>query len=168
MIGEVTEHDLTVMEARLNAASPAPWYAWSMLATGSNGWADRACVANLPLVSVGVGRGVGFLPADARFIAEARTTEMAALIREVRRLKREIDGWLENTEHHMKRCLTTEECRALYDLLEQLSGHSPENVFALDGTDSMEDITTRACVKLFCAAGRTEMVPTALVIKEHP
>jgi len=57
--------------------------------------------------------------------------------------------------------LTKEECEALHDLIGMLSGHNPENVFAWDGTDSLEDPTTSACVKVYKAVGAS--VPKNLV-----
>jgi len=49
---------------------------------------------------------------------------------------------------------TLEECKSLYDFLDMLSGGNPENIFAWDGTDSMEDVSTRTAYKLFTALGR--------------
>lgn len=57
---------------------------------------------------------------------------------------------------------TNDELKALYDLIAMLSGHSPENVFARDGTGSLDDPTTRAMVKLFRAVGRGQLVPKNL------
>ena len=51
--------------------------------------------------------------------------------------------------------LSSGEAAALFDIIDQLSGFSPENVFAWDGSDSLEDTTTRAAAKLFKAAGRS-------------
>lgn len=50
---------------------------------------------------------------------------------------------------------TDEELRAIYALIEQLSGFNPESVFAWDGTDSCEDPTTSAMAKLFEATGHS-------------
>ena len=49
--------------------------------------------------------------------------------------------------------LTLAEAKALYGLIETLSGYNPENVFAWDGTDSLDDDTTRAAAKLYAACG---------------
>lgn len=49
--------------------------------------------------------------------------------------------------------MTEAEMKALYDLIEQLSGGNAENVFAWDGSDDASDPTTSACVKLFKAKG---------------
>mgnify|MGYP001615456865 FL=1 len=59
--------------------------------------------------------------------------------------------------------LTREECEALYDLIDQLSGGNPENVFAWDGTDDLSRPCISAAVKLFTAAA--EDVPENLVGK---
>lgn len=50
--------------------------------------------------------------------------------------------------------LTAEECRAVHRLIAELSGDNPEYAFAWDGTDSMADPRTAACVKIYRAAGR--------------
>lgn len=49
--------------------------------------------------------------------------------------------------------LTREECEALYGLMGMMNGQNPEYVFAWDGTDTMDDPETSACVKVYCAAG---------------
>jgi hypothetical protein len=51
--------------------------------------------------------------------------------------------------------LTKEECHAIFELIDQLSGGNPENAFANDGSDSMDDPTTPACVKIYKACGRS-------------
>lgn len=51
--------------------------------------------------------------------------------------------------------LSRAECEALHELISQLSGHNPENVFAWDGSDDISDPSTIACVKVFLAAGRS-------------
>jgi hypothetical protein len=51
--------------------------------------------------------------------------------------------------------LTEAECKALHDLIGQLAGGNPENVFAWDGTDDAADPTTAACVKVYRAAGKS-------------
>lgn len=56
--------------------------------------------------------------------------------------------------------LSTAECTALFETLEQLTGGNPENVFAWDGSDDPDDPTTSAWAKVFVAAGRS--VPTVL------
>lgn len=50
--------------------------------------------------------------------------------------------------------LSKDECKALYDLIDGLSGCNPENVFAWDGSDSLDDPTTSACVKIYKMVGR--------------
>lgn len=45
--------------------------------------------------------------------------------------------------------LTLAEAKAVYELIDQLSGGNPENVFAWDGSDDWESPLTRAMVKLF-------------------
>lgn len=50
--------------------------------------------------------------------------------------------------------LNEAEARAVFDLIDGLSGGSPENAFAWDGTDDPSDPTTRAMVKIFKACGR--------------
>ena len=60
----------------------------------------------------------------------------------------------------MKVELSQEECKALYDLIDGLSGGNPENVFAWDGTDSLDDPTTSAAAKVFTGAGRS--IPESL------
>lgn len=57
--------------------------------------------------------------------------------------------------------LTTEECKAIYDLIDQLSGGNAGNVFSgyndpLDPIDP-DDPTITSCAKIFGAAG--ENVP---------
>lgn len=50
--------------------------------------------------------------------------------------------------------LTTEECKAIYELMGDLSGCNPEYVFAWDGTDDPNCVITRAAAKLYKAAGK--------------
>jgi len=50
--------------------------------------------------------------------------------------------------------LTKEEASAVFDWLDSLSGCSPENIFAWDGTDSMDDPSTSAAYKIFKACKR--------------
>lgn len=57
---------------------------------------------------------------------------------------------------------TTEELQALYELIDQLSGGNPGNVFAHDGSDSLEDLTTSTAVKLYWATGNGHLIPTNL------
>ena len=49
--------------------------------------------------------------------------------------------------------LTTEEAKALYQLIEILTGGNAHSAFAWDGTDSVDDPMTSATVKLYLAAG---------------
>lgn len=58
--------------------------------------------------------------------------------------------------------LTVAEARAIYDLIDSLSGGNPENFFTWDGSDTLEDAATRAMVKVFRCAGRE--VPTNLEV----
>lgn len=55
-----------------------------------------------------------------------------------------------------------DELAALYELIHQLSGGNPGNVFAHDGSDSLEDPTTSAAVKLFWATGNEHLIPVNL------
>lgn len=57
-------------------------------------------------------------------------------------------------------CLTAEECKALYALLDEMSGDNADACFSRDGTDTLTDPTTSALVKVFRAAG--EEVPEGL------
>lgn len=50
--------------------------------------------------------------------------------------------------------MTQEEVEAVFDMISMLSGCSPENVFAWDGTDSLEDPSISAAYKIFKACGR--------------
>ena len=50
--------------------------------------------------------------------------------------------------------LSMSECKALYDLISQLSGCNPENVFSWDGTDDLGDPAVSACAKVYRAIGR--------------
>ena len=50
--------------------------------------------------------------------------------------------------------LTTEECKAIHELIGMLSGDNPEYAFAWDGTDDMSDPQTSACFKIYTEAGR--------------
>ena len=54
--------------------------------------------------------------------------------------------------------LTTEECRAVYELIDILSGGNAANVFAWDGTDDSTDPEISAMTQIFLAAG--QRVPT--------
>lgn len=58
--------------------------------------------------------------------------------------------------------LTTEEAKALFDVVNDLSGHNPENVFQGGGKDDPADPWVRAFVKLYEAAGRHYLVPEHL------
>ena len=64
--------------------------------------------------------------------------------------------------------LTAEECKALHELIDQLSGGNPENVFAWDGTDDLADATTRAAAKVFMAAGRDVPANVRAALGENP
>jgi hypothetical protein len=50
--------------------------------------------------------------------------------------------------------LSEAECKALFDLISDLSGHNPENVFAWNGADDPKDPQCSACAKVYQAAGR--------------
>ena len=58
---------------------------------------------------------------------------------------------------------TTEEAKALFDLIDGFSGGNPENAFANDGTDALDDVTTRAIAKLYAAAGRADLIPDSIL-----
>lgn len=57
--------------------------------------------------------------------------------------------------------LTTAEMCALYDLIAELTGGNPENVFAWDGTDDIAEPRISAMVKVFRANGRSVPVVPA-------
>lgn len=64
--------------------------------------------------------------------------------------------------------LSTEEARALADIIHMLSGGNPENVFPQDDEDGeeaglWEDVMCRASAKLYRAAGHDSWVPDALL-----
>lgn len=50
--------------------------------------------------------------------------------------------------------LSAEEVEALFEALDQLTGGSPENVFAWDGTDDPANPDVSVWVKVFKAMGR--------------
>lgn len=56
--------------------------------------------------------------------------------------------------------LTPDEAEAIYELIDELSGGNADNVFANDGTDTLDDVRTRAAAKVFKAAG--EDIPSDL------
>lgn len=58
--------------------------------------------------------------------------------------------------------LTIEEAEAIVGIIDGLSGGNPENVFANDGTDTMEDVTTRTFAKLYMAVGKGYLLPNNL------
>lgn len=58
--------------------------------------------------------------------------------------------------------LTADESQSLFQIIDELSGGNPENVFVNDGTDTLDSATTRAFVKLFRAVGRNYMIPENL------
>jgi len=67
-------------------------------------------------------------------------------------------AWLRGREQQPTKpalVLTREEAAAIYDIINELSGFNPENVFAWDGTDSLDDAPTRASAKLYKAVGRS-------------
>ncbi len=51
--------------------------------------------------------------------------------------------------------LTPEETEAVFEWLDGLTGCSPENVFAWDGSDSLDDPSISAAYKVFKACGRS-------------
>ena len=55
--------------------------------------------------------------------------------------------------------LTYDENQALFDLIEELTGGNPKNVFSQDGYDTVEDARKRACAKVYIAAGFRSIVP---------
>lgn len=62
--------------------------------------------------------------------------------------------------------LNAREAKEIYSLISELSGHNPENVFAWDGSDSLEDPYISACVKIYRAVGAR--VPDHLISEEQP
>jgi hypothetical protein len=60
--------------------------------------------------------------------------------------------------------LTKAECKAVYEVIDQLSGSNPENVFANDGTDDPENPVISAFVKIFKAAGRSRSEESRLTV----
>lgn len=48
--------------------------------------------------------------------------------------------------------LTEEEAKAIYDIIDELSGGNAANVFSWDGDDDMNDPKTTGLVKIFKAA----------------
>ncbi len=50
--------------------------------------------------------------------------------------------------------LTEDECKAVHEMIDMLSGCNPENVFAWDGTDDPSDPQTSAFVKIYKAVGQ--------------
>ena len=57
------------------------------------------------------------------------------------------------SQHETDVTLTAAECKALYRLISDVSGHNPEYVFSWDGTDDPHDPMTAACAKIYRAAG---------------
>lgn len=57
---------------------------------------------------------------------------------------------------------TAEEAAAIEELIDSLSGGNPENAFAHDGSDSLDDVQTRAIAKLYKAADRNHLIPKNL------
>lgn len=55
---------------------------------------------------------------------------------------------------HAVCAFTADEARALFGLIDELSGNNASNVFLWDGTDDPADPTVSACLKLFAACGR--------------
>lgn len=49
--------------------------------------------------------------------------------------------------------LTTEECKAIHNLIAQLTGGNPENVFDWDGPNDRADPYMTALAKIYLAAG---------------
>jgi hypothetical protein len=49
---------------------------------------------------------------------------------------------------------TKEEVKEIYNFVDSMSGGNPENGFAWDGTDDINDPTTSALVKIFKSVGR--------------
>lgn len=50
--------------------------------------------------------------------------------------------------------LTKKEAEAVFEWAEAATGCSPENTFAWDGSDSLDDPSTSAAYKIFKACGR--------------
>lgn len=87
--------------------------------------------------------------AVAKFVAIARNTPLESytleLLEEVERLR---------TARTASVQFSPAEARALYDLIDGLSGGNAGNVFAWDGTDDPADPATAACVKILRAVGK--------------
>jgi len=64
--------------------------------------------------------------------------------------------------NEMKLSLTREEAKAVHEIIDQLSGGNPQNVFAWDGTDNLENPTTRAMAKIYLMAG--EKIPAFSIL----
>ena len=61
--------------------------------------------------------------------------------------------------------LTKEEVEAVFDWVDGMTGCSPENIFAWDGTDTLEDPGISAAYKIFKACKRR--VPKNLDVVEE-
>lgn len=60
--------------------------------------------------------------------------------------------------------LTKEECRGIYDLIDELSGGNAGNCFGWNGSDSIEDTQTRAIAKIFVGCNKdTPFLPEAII-----
>jgi hypothetical protein len=51
--------------------------------------------------------------------------------------------------------LSKEECAAIHELIGQLSGHNPENVFSHDGDNDPNEPMMSACAKIYNASGHS-------------
>lgn len=58
---------------------------------------------------------------------------------------------------------TTKEAQIIVEIIDSLSGGNPENVFAHDGNDSLDDAETLAFVKLFHATDKDHLIPDDLL-----
>lgn len=82
----MTDIDLDRLEQLAEEASPGPWSAWTT-ASVSSSWFGKSGIAGLPILSAD--RCPAFAPADAAFIAAARSA-LPALIVELRTARVEL------------------------------------------------------------------------------
>jgi len=59
------------------------------------------------------------------------------------------------------RVFSETEVAEIYDLISELSGNDPGNVFAWDGTDTLDNVNCRAMFKVFRTVGAS--VPQSLL-----
>lgn len=63
--------------------------------------------------------------------------------------------------------LNTEECKAIHELIDQLSGGNPENAFSHDGDNDPTCSMMSACAKVYNAAGRSIPEELEICVKEE-